>query len=303
MRFALPGSALVHASVIGSLFLGVTWQHTQDAAAPAPVAVSIISVSTAIANESETLESDSFVTAISAGNLASSDAPAELLQPVPPEEAETEVAEVLVPVPAEVLTPSESEITELTTDDAETELVSALAPLQAEPIEVAELVEAVEQAVSAMPTARDQRPKDQPEKSRENQMRREAAQRPRPTQAGNGGDSGADSMAAARPQVAAAASNSGTGGEAEVAKYPSQVMNKIRSSIRRIGQNGEAWVRFTVQANGRVSDVSVIKTSGKTEVDTAALALIQRAAPFPTIPAAANRATWTFELPLAFERR
>lgn len=297
MRLALPGSAFVHASVIGSLFLGVNWDHAEDAAAPAPVAVSIISVSTAIANESEMLQSDSLTTTISVGSVSSSDAPAELLEPVPPEEAETEVAEVLAPVPAEVVTPSESELTELTTDDAATEIVSALAPLQAEPVDVAE------QAVSAMPTSRDQRPKDQPEKSRDNQLRREAAQRPRPTQAGNGGDSGADSMAAARPQIAAAASNSGTGGEAEVAKYPSQVMNKIRSSIRRIGQNGEAWVRFTVQANGRVSDVSVIKSSGKTEVDTAALALIQRAAPFPTIPAAANRATWTFELPLAFERR
>lgn len=327
MRFALPGSALVHASVIGSLFIGFNWQNSEDAAAPSPVAVSIISVSTAVTNDSETLESDSSLSSISAGSVTSSDTPSEVIEPLPPEETAQEAAEVVEPTPTESIQPQVAEppiesiepelsevepppelieavLAELTTADTSTELVSALAPVQAEQLEVAELVEAVEMPLIAMPTARDQRPADQPDKSRENQLRRETAQRPRPTQAGNGGNAAADSAAAARPQAAAAvASNTGAGGEAEVAKYPSQVMNKLRRAIRQIGQSGEPWVRFTVQSNGQVGGISVIKSSGKPDVDNAAVALVQRAAPFPAIPAAANRTTWTFELPLTFGRR
>lgn len=327
MRFALPSSALVHASVIGSLFIGFNWQQAEDAAAPAPVSVSIISVSTALANDSETLEHDSTISAVSAGSITSDEKAVELIEPLQPETTAAEVAEVVEPTEAPPLEadvaepldelieadpteaepfvePIEAELTELVTADVSTELVSALAPVQAETIEVAELVEAVELPQVAMPTTRDQRPADQPEKSRENQLRREAAQRPRPTQAGNGGNAAADSVAAARPQAAlAVASNTGAGGEAEVAKYTSQVMNKLRRASRQIGQSGEPWVRFTVQTNGQVGGVSVIKSSGKPEVDNAALALVQRAAPFPAIPPASNRSTWTFELPITFARR
>jgi protein TonB len=327
MRFALPSSALVHASVIGSLLIGFNWQQAEDAAAPAPVAVSIISVSTALANESETLESDSSLSAISAGSFTGSDIPPEVIEPIPPEETAVDVAALVEPTPVLPLEPEdaeplfqrsepelaeaeppieqiEAERAELTTADVTTELVSALAPVQAEPIEIAELAEAVELPQIALPTARDQRPADQPQKSRESQMRREAAQRPRPVQAGNGGNAAADSAAAARPQAAVvAASNNGAGGEADVAKYPSQVMNKLRRASRQIGQSGEPWVRFTVQTNGQVGGISVIKSSGKPEVDNAALALVQRASPFPPIPAAANRTNWTFELPITFARR
>jgi protein TonB len=59
-------------------------------------------------------------------------------------------------------------------------------------------------------------------------------------------------------------------------------------------------VRFTVLANGQVTDLGIGRSSGNGAVDQAGLATVSRAAPFPVIPNAANRSSWTFDVPLAF---
>jgi periplasmic protein TonB len=61
-------------------------------------------------------------------------------------------------------------------------------------------------------------------------------------------------------------------------------------------------VSFSVGANGGVSAIRIARSSGYAVLDEAALATVQRAAPFPAIPAGAGRSSWTFSVPLAFSR-
>src|SRR5690606_3327021 len=116
----------------------------------------------------------------------------------------------------------------------------------------------------------------------------------------NGGRNQADAVAAAG--APAAASGQGSGGQAEVARYPSVVIRELRRALRRSGSGrGEVVVRFTVSAAGQLAGVSVARSSGNQAVDAAGLATVQRAAPFPPIPPGAGRSSWTFDVPLAFE--
>jgi protein TonB len=63
---------------------------------------------------------------------------------------------------------------------------------------------------------------------------------------------------------------------------------------------GFVIVRFTVDSSGAVTEKSVDKTSCSMELDQEALAAVQRAAPFPPIPADAQRSTVSFTLPIRF---
>lgn len=122
---------------------------------------------------------------------------------------------------------------------------------------------------------------------------------PQPSQSGNGGAGDADAIAAAGG--AAQQAGAGNGGDAEVARYPSEVLGRLRRALRsNSSSRGEVVVRFTVLANGQVSGISIGRSSGNATVDQAGLATVTRAAPFPPIPPQANRSNWTFDVPLAF---
>ncbi|MET3899099.1 protein TonB [Devosia sp. UYZn731] len=126
---------------------------------------------------------------------------------------------------------------------------------------------------------------------------------PRPSApAGNDGQNQADTVAA-KPS-AGQQGNAGSGGDADVARYPSQVVAKVMRAIRfrHGGTPGEAVVRFVVSANGQVSGVRVIRSSGNSAIDQAGIDTVLRAAPFPPIPAGAGRSSWEFGIPLAITR-
>jgi len=61
-------------------------------------------------------------------------------------------------------------------------------------------------------------------------------------------------------------------------------------------------VRFVVGSSGDVGSVGLAASSGSPILDKAALAAVQRAAPFPPIPEGAGRSSWSFTVPLAFVR-
>ena len=130
-------------------------------------------------------------------------------------------------------------------------------------------------------------------------------EQPRPSApAGNGGQNQADTVAAkpsAGPQ-----GNSGSGGDADVARYPSQVVSKLRRALRYPrgggGAAGEVHVQFTVSSGGQPSGIRVVQSSGNAAIDQAGVDTVTRAAPFPPIPAGANRNSWAFTVPLAFVR-
>jgi protein TonB len=93
-------------------------------------------------------------------------------------------------------------------------------------------------------------------------------------------------------------------GNAAVSNYPGKVAAKLRRvsrSLSRSAQSGarnNAQVSFVVTSSGGVDALRLVKSSGSPELDKAALAIIRRAAPFPPIPAEAQRSSWAFALPI-----
>jgi periplasmic protein TonB len=149
--------------------------------------------------------------------------------------------------------------------------------------------------------------KKEPAKSREQKSAEKRA-------AGSGGnakadarrgeaDGQADGKTAARSKGGSRQSAAGT---AAVSNYPGKVVSKLRraqrypSEAKRKKQQGEAWVAFTVSANGGVGGVRLMRSSGSPVIDKAAVETVRRAAPFPAIPKDAGRSSWPFAVPLMF---
>lgn len=102
----------------------------------------------------------------------------------------------------------------------------------------------------------------------------------------------ADGKATAKAATAAAkpAATASAAGNATVSSYPGQVMRKIaRTRKERAGARGKAVVGFQIGANGALSSVRILRSSGTSRVDRVALKHIQRAAPFPPPPKGAQR--------------
>lgn len=79
-------------------------------------------------------------------------------------------------------------------------------------------------------------------------------------------------------------------GNAAASTYPGLVNRKIsRVRAPRVGFRGIAVVRFAVDAQGRLSALSLVQSSGSAQLDEAALSVIRRAAPFPSPPPGAQR--------------
>jgi periplasmic protein TonB len=63
---------------------------------------------------------------------------------------------------------------------------------------------------------------------------------------------------------------------------------------------GTAIVRFTVDADGKLLSREIQQSSGSTVLDDAALASIDKAAPFPAMPSDLNRQQFTLAVPYHF---
>ena len=69
---------------------------------------------------------------------------------------------------------------------------------------------------------------------------------------------------------------------------------------KKAGQQGTPTVRFTVDRRGRVSNISIARSSGHELLDEATLSLIRRAAPLPAMPSSMGRETVTISLPIEY---
>lgn len=75
------------------------------------------------------------------------------------------------------------------------------------------------------------------------------------------------------------------------------------AEARQARQQGVVTVRFTVDRAGNVSAVSIRQSSGHTILDDATLALMQRVAPLPPMPASMQRDHITLSLPIDYSLR
>jgi periplasmic protein TonB len=101
-----------------------------------------------------------------------------------------------------------------------------------------------------------------------------------------------------RPSQAGAASISPN----VMQSYASNIIRPhLMRHISSIRANGVVIVTFTITKHGRLTAHRVSRSSGHSEVDSAALATLQRAQPYPPPPAElANQASFSFTLPLRY---
>lgn len=137
-----------------------------------------------------------------------------------------------------------------------------------------------------------------------NEVRRQREAPSRQRTAGGQRGAGGQSAATATSGGAARLSPVPDAGNADFTNYKGQIQRRLERSRRRVreigNRRGAVTVRFTIQASGAVSSVRVVGSSGDPVIDRGAVDLVQRAAPFPPMPASLGQSkVWT--LPLSFQ--
>lgn len=75
------------------------------------------------------------------------------------------------------------------------------------------------------------------------------------------------------------------------------------TEAKKARQQGVVTVRFTVDRNGDVSDISIKRSSGHELLDSATLDLLRRVAPLPKMPSSMSRDSVTISLPIDYALR
>ncbi|WP_085032193.1 energy transducer TonB family protein [Ensifer aridi] len=264
-----------------------------------------------------TLLGNAFEQTLQAGN------PSDIVEPT--EEAPEELKPTEIEPTeeaAEAVEPSATDVA--ATQPQDVTPVEADVVLPAEEVPVAQVTEATVTASVApvetvVPEEKPEPKKIEPPKVEKPEPKKEPAKKKKVARK-KAGDGGTQAKSQNKGQAdglenAAAAAASGEkgrvaqqAGNAAVSNYPGKVRNKLNRAFRypaeakRQRLRGVAHVRFTVTSGGGVASVSLAKSAGSPILDEAALAAVQRAAPFPAIPAGAGRDSWVFTIPLAFNR-
>ncbi|MEP3347991.1 MAG: TonB family protein [Litoreibacter sp.] len=79
-------------------------------------------------------------------------------------------------------------------------------------------------------------------------------------------------------------------GNAAVSNYPGKIQRRI-ARVRKpyVKTRGSAVVSFTISSSGGLSKLSILRSSGSSQIDKAALQVVQNARPFPAPPKGAKR--------------
>jgi protein TonB len=99
------------------------------------------------------------------------------------------------------------------------------------------------------------------------------------------------------------ASNNREIGNAARSNYKGLIEKKLaraKSRVRNPG-SGKVTVAFTITANGDVSGLRITRSSGNEKIDAAALKIVDKAAPFPAIPAEAGGKSLPMSMPVWFK--
>lgn len=206
------------------------------------------------------------------------------------------------------------EVTQAPTVIARTTTATALRPTQ--PTKTTTVAPAAAATVTAIPEVetlagedasvtaplRSVRPPVRPEglapppPPRQTQTARQAQPAPQQPRGNAQQNANQGAQTAAPRENAAASSGSDTNtsqttvaSNAAISNYPGQVLRRV-SRVRKPRTNvrGSAFVTFTISSGGGLAGVSVSRSSGSSDLDNAAIQVIQRAAPFPAPPAGAQ---------------
>jgi protein TonB len=98
----------------------------------------------------------------------------------------------------------------------------------------------------------------------------------------------------------------GRGGSAADANYAARVAahlarhKQFPADARRRGQQGSASISFSIDGDGRVTEIKLTRSAGAASLDREAQAMVRRASPFPPPPAGRSQ---SFTVPLSFSMR
>jgi protein TonB len=79
-----------------------------------------------------------------------------------------------------------------------------------------------------------------------------------------------------------------------------QQYKQYPEAARIKGQKGTATLRFSIDRQGRLLSYELVGSSGHQLLDDEALALVQRAAPYPPLPDEIPGPNWSFTVPIDF---
>lgn len=99
---------------------------------------------------------------------------------------------------------------------------------------------------------------------------------------------------------------SGAKAQALIARWGASIRNRIERKKHlpgsAAGRGGTVVLRVVVGRDGRLRGVSVLRSSGVGALDQAAVRAVKRAGRFPAAPKGLSQASYTFSLPIRFQR-
>lgn len=144
-------------------------------------------------------------------------------------------------------------------------------------------------------TERKDPPKDPPKPRKPAPKNNVASSAPRQQQAASSRENNGGAAASADPNV--------------INRYAAQLAAALRNRLRypdaarRQGVSGVATIRFTMQRSGRIVSASLVRSTGNTILDEAALATAAPGTALPAAPDALPQQQLTFTVPLRFNIR
>lgn len=121
------------------------------------------------------------------------------------------------------------------------------------------------------------------------------------TAAGTGG-----SQSAGRATSPASSGASNAKSKRLEAAWHERIRSRINSRQRyprgAEGKSGTVYVRISLAASGQLRSVSIVKSSGVSAIDAAAIDAVKRSGRFPAVPKGVVNPTLQFNLPMRFNR-
>jgi periplasmic protein TonB len=232
-------------------------------------------VSTVVPEPVQQVATETVVSALPEVLTASVPAEQSIVQPATPVMQPTDVASV--PVPSSAVQPVEQL--------AETEALVPQVPAEVTPVTKppARSVERRKEPVRKQP-AREVKVKTGSEGGSEAESRKGSSEGKDDGRSDRNSESTSDRFGA---------------GSAAVANYPGKIGSRIRRSVRvpdeyKRMSGMSVRIRLTIGSGGDLNSLSVVRSSGIAELDSAVVDGVRRAAPFPPLPPEWAKTSWSF---------
>lgn len=221
--------------------------------------------------------------------------PVAALQPV-----ETVTAAVVSPV---------AELASVAPVDPMQPIVPLLAPQQT-PVEPPPVEAEPAPVVTAMPEVKPVKPEPQKLEPQKPEPKKQPAKKVAKVEKKAGAEinsqRGGEVVTSTTSQSNANGTADGSGdeqGEGARTNYKGKVIAKLRRAKQapRDGGAGTATVEFTVQRDGTVSGIRLVRSAGNAALDEAAVAMVRRASPMPAFPDDIGQASLSFRVPVEFK--